>query len=307
MAQPENWMQGESPASDTCDPPLRDDQQRAQRTNRPGGVRSARRMRSAHLHSSALSDCVLDDVVPHLLRSFGHKAGQAASTDNAFDTDTVREFTHAILDPDESVSQRMLDEIRAEGATAEELYLGLFSDTARLLGYYWENDRSPFTEVTLALWRLHRLVREISPEFRRDGNVGGGSTGLRALLTTAPGEQHSFGLLLVSEWFGRAGWTILPGPFDTDRDIGRAVAAESVAIVGFSLGSETHLDRLAASIVTVRRKSRNPDIGIMVGGSLFNARPELVARIGADVTARDATEALALAQRFAVSRQWAPM
>ena len=197
----------------------------------------------------------------------------------------------------------MLETIRAEGVAAEEIYLGLFSDTARLLGYYWETDRSPFTEVTLALWRLHRFVRDISPDFRCEG--GGGGVTLQALLATAPGEQHSFGLLLVTEWFSRAGWSIMPGPFETDREVGRAVASQSVAVVGFSVGSECNLDRLTASIVAVRRKSRNPAVGVMVGGPLFIMRPELVGVVGADATAPDAAEALAMAQRFAVSGQWA--
>ena len=304
MAQPENWMQGESPASDTCDPPHRDDQQRPQRSARSRGPRAASSMRSAHLHSSALSETVLDDVVPHLLRSFGQKPAQIAARSYSFNADIVREFTHAVLEADESASIRLLENIRAEGVRPEEIYLGLFSDTARLLGHYWETDRSPFTEVTLALWRLHRFVREISPDFRCEKTGGGGST-LQALLTTAPGEQHSFGLLLVTEWFSRAGWSILPGPFDTDRDVGRAAAANSLAIVGFSVGSECNLDRLTASIVAVRRKSRNASVGVMVGGPLFIARPELVEVVGADVTAPDAAEALAMAQRFAVSGQWA--
>lgn len=305
MAQPENWMQGENPASDTCEPALRDDQQQQRGLagrGRAGGARSANRMRSAHLQSSALSADVLEDVVPHLLRSFGRTDSHAQDDRRRLDAQIVREFTHAILDPDESIALRLLDEMRGEGTTAEELYLGLFSDTARLLGYYWETDVSPFTEVTLGLWRLHRMVHDLSPQFRRER--GRDANAMQALLTTAPGEQHSFGLLLVSEWFSRAGWTIMPGPFDTDREIGRAVGADAMTIVGFSVSSEINLDKLAASIATVRRKSLNPKVGVMVGGSLFNARPDLVARVGADSTASDAADALAKAQRYAISGQW---
>ncbi len=305
MAQPDNWMQGDNPASDTCEPPLRDEQQSRGplARGRAGGARSANRIRNSHLQSSALSASVLEDVVPHLLRSFSRTETPAQANRRQFGEPVVQEFTHAILDADETIASRLLDELRGEGATAEELYLGLFSDTARLLGYYWETDVSPFTEVTLGLWRLHRMVRDLSPEFRREGVRSG--VAMQALLTTAPGEQHSFGLLLVSEWFSRAGWAIQPGPFDTDRDIGRAVGADPMTVVGFSVSSEINLDKLAASIAIVRRKSLNPKVGIMVGGSLFNSRPDLVARVGADTTAGDAAEALSKAQQFAISGQWA--
>ncbi|MFO1115164.1 MAG: cobalamin B12-binding domain-containing protein [Beijerinckiaceae bacterium] len=305
MVQPDNWMGERTPASDTCDQPRHERAavQAPRRVNASGDSQMGARLRVADLHCSALGDRLLEDVVPHLLRSFSQRADHNARADVRLGAQKAREFADALLDADEAAATRMVDELRTEGASPEELYLGLFSESARLLGYYWETDQLPFSEVTLGLWRLHRMVREISPEFRREREVRSG--GMKALLTTVPGEQHSFGLLLVSEWFSRAGWAVVPGPFQTDRDIGRAVGAESLTLAGFSVGSETQLDRVAASIAVVRRKSLNPRIGIMVGGPLFNARPELVQRVGADATAVDAAQALAKAEECVADGLWA--
>lgn len=305
MVQPDNWMGEQTPASDTCEPPWRENASRdgRSRANKSGANRSDARLRISDIHCSALGDNFLEDVVPHLLRSFSRRTDHTARADVRFGAQKAREFAEALLDANEAAATRMLDDLRTEGASPEDLYLGLFSESARLLGYYWETDQLPFSEVTLGLWRLHRMVREISPEFRREREVRGGG-GMKALLTTIPGEQHSFGLLLVSEWFSRAGWAVVPGPFQTDREIGRAVSAESLTLAGFSVGSETNLDRIAACIAIVRRKSLNPRIGIMVGGPLFNARPELVQRVGADVTAADAPRALAKAEECVASGQW---
>jgi MerR family transcriptional regulator, light-induced transcriptional regulator len=50
----------------------------------------------------------------------------------------------------------------------------------------------------------------------------------------------------------------------------------------------------------VRRPSRNDSIGVLVGGPAFYGRPELVAEVGADGTARDGREAAEIAeQQFA--------
>ena len=63
-------------------------------------------------------------------------------------------------------------------------------------------------------------------------------------------------------------------------------------VIGFSVGSNHTLDRLATLIRKVRRASRNPSIGIMVGGPIFLKDPSLAALIGADTTAADGREAV---------------
>jgi methanogenic corrinoid protein MtbC1 len=71
------------------------------------------------------------------------------------------------------------------------------------------------------------------------------------------------------------------------------MARESwVDVAGFSIGAKSHLDSLTRIISQLRRVSRNRDISIMVGGPLILLHPELVARVGADVWARDAQTAV---------------
>ena len=273
--------------------------------NDPALVERAKRRQSRRRPRPCVADFVAEDIVPHLVRTLGRPhAGEHGAQRYEFSDETVREFTMAVLDTDEAVARRFVDDLRSDGISIDALYLGLFAASARLLGKYWETDRCPFAEVTLALWRLHRFVRDISPSFQ--GEATGVNRLLQALLAPAPGEQHSFGVVLLSEYFRRAGWSVIPGPLNSNAEIARAVSADFLAIVGFSASSETHLDRLASGIATVRRKSRNRAIGVMVGGAIFLERPELVARVGADATATDALDALAKAQRYAVCRRWGP-
>ena len=48
----------------------------------------------------------------------------------------------------------------------------------------------------------------------------------------------------------------------------------------------------------IRAKSRNPSVGVMVGGKPFIDHPELVARVGADCTANDGRRAAIEAARL---------
>jgi transcriptional regulator PpsR len=122
------------------------------------------------------------------------------------------------------------------------------------------------------------------------------------LLLPGPGEQHTFGLVMVSEFFRRAGWDVAGGPWEAGADPIIMVRREWFDVVGFSLGSELHLDELAQCIRAVRKAAINPRIGIMVGGPIFSLHPEFVSRVGADGAASDGRKAPEMAERLSASR-----
>ena len=117
------------------------------------------------------------------------------------------------------------------------------------------------------------------------------------LLANAPGEQHSLGVSMVGKFLDAAGWIV---------DVNRPVAAEIVAqakrrwyaVAGLALSTDESLTELASLITAIRVQSCNPSIGIMVGGPVFTARPELVEVVGADGAAVNAPAAVVLAQKL---------
>lgn len=201
----------------------------------------------------------------------------------------VAEFTDRVLRPDGDSANAFIATLRARGASVEDLYLELLAPAARRLGDMWTEDLCDFTTVTVAVCRLQQVLRELGPAFR--GEVEHGEHGRRALLAPVPGEQHSFGLFMVAEFFRRAGWDVWSGPARSTVDLTRLVRGEWFAVVGFSLSCETRVDALAATIRAVRRASRNRAVGILVGGPVFLDHPELVALVGADATATDGRQA----------------
>ena len=118
------------------------------------------------------------------------------------------------------------------------------------------------------------------------------------LLLPSPGEQHTFGLVMVGEFFRRAGWDVSGGAWTTGADAATLVGAEWFDAVGFSLGAEIHLEALAESIRAVRQASSNPDVVVLVGGPLFGECPEYVQQVGADGMTIDGRDAPALAERL---------
>ena len=242
-------------------------------------------------------------IVPRLMRNHprpGAGISEIRSNVSSPTEDDVSRFADLVLAPREEVALAYVEALRDRGMTLETVYVGLLGPTATRLGDYWCDDRCSFTEVTLGLWRLQQLIRELSPDFHREA-AGPARSGLHALLVPVPGEQHSFGLLMVAEFFRRAGWVVTGGPFANHRQMVGAVRDEWFAVIGFSIAAERHLDSIATGIRLVRRASRNRAIGVMVGGPLIVEHPELVVRLGADATAIDAPQAVALAQALAAT------
>ena len=62
-------------------------------------------------------------------------------------------------------------------------------------------------------------------------------------------------------------------------------------VVGFSVSSDRRLEELKQDIHDIRRDSRNRHVGIMLGGPMVTAHPDLVASMGADMMSPDAVAA----------------
>lgn len=248
---------------------------------------------------TALLVQVLERTVLPRLVSARKAAVLAAASVSApeLDAGTVREFATLAAARDATAAYAYVEALRARGATLEALYLHLLAPAARWLGELWEEDRADFTTVTIGLLRLLQVLHEAGPAFRDE--AGTLANGHRALLAAAPGDQHTFGLAMVSDFFRRAGWAVSnPAPAASCADLAGLVRREWFAVVGFSVSCERWLDSTASAIQAVRRASCNPVVGVMVGGPLFAARPDLVALVGADATASDGPQAVLQAHRL---------
>ncbi len=74
------------------------------------------------------------------------------------------------------------------------------------------------------------------------------------------------------------------------------VSGQAYDVVGLSLFGEGFIDPLASLIGKIRSVSKNQAVCILVGGGVFNNKPELVHKVDADGTARNGREAVAMAE-----------
>ena len=201
----------------------------------------------------------------------------------------IEQFAAMTLGNDDGAPSAYVDELLATGSSVESIFLDLLAPAARQLGTLWESDAADFANVTLAVGRLQLIMRRLSERFTDETNAF--HAGESVLLTIIPGEQHSFGLSMVAEFFRRAGWNLCTGPFSSHQELTSLVQNHWFDIVGFSVSSDRRLDELKKDIRDIRRESRNRHIGIIIGGPMVVAHPDLVASMGADMMSADATTA----------------
>jgi methanogenic corrinoid protein MtbC1 len=215
----------------------------------------------------------------------------AAPAQAAFDAIAIERLAGQMLRGDLAAAGAELRAHQARGYALDSLFLDALAPAARRLGALWEDDRCTFVDVTIALCNMQCLLRDLAPDVVQDMRADSASA-VAVLLAAVPGEQHTFGVLMLEEFFRRAGaaTTVITG---TDAaSIVAAVARSSFGMVGLSVGCESRLSATRDLIAAIRAASRNPAIMVMVGGAAFVGHPERLAMVGADATAIDARQAI---------------
>ncbi|HEV7233107.1 MAG TPA: cobalamin B12-binding domain-containing protein [Sphingorhabdus sp.] len=227
------------------------------------------------------------EIAPPIAPAFG-----VAAISNA----DVEEFTRLSLEADTHELLEFADRCLETGASVETVYVELLAPAARRLGEFWEDDSQDFVAVTMGLWRIQETLRELTLRIPPKSRYGQGQR--CALFSPMPGEQHSFGTLMVAECFERAGWDtdVLIEP--TQSELTAKFANRHYDLIGLTVSCDCSTGALSSLVNTIKAVSANPHIRIMMGGRVVNDRPSLVVECGADATAIDARAAVELADRL---------
>ncbi len=260
-----------------------------------------RQIRNAdEIRRECLARVIESEIIPRLLVAHRSTASEQTTPSASPSPEDVTAFVELLLADNVRAIHAYLDMWRARGVTVETIFLKLLPDSARRLGALWANDTCGITELTLGMWRLQHLLHELSPVFQSEGNAKR-NAGFHVLLSPIGAEQHTFGLSLVGEFFCRAGWEVFRElPVATEQLV-ETVRTEWFDIFGLWVGSETTMEELTATIASLRQASRNINVGIMVGGSVFIQKPELALSVGADFSACDVIDAVNKSRHYAES------
>lgn len=246
---------------------------------------------------SLLTKVIEGEIIPKLM--LAHRSAQVAklpnrSTDDLSDSGTSETFAELVLTHEATEIVEKIEILLKRGITLQHIFIDLLAPVSRMLGSFWEEDRCTFADVTIGVARLHQVLHEISRR-ESDGLERVHPRG-RIFLAPSPGEQHTFGLSMLEEFFLHAGWETACNRSASAQSILSTAASERLDIIGFSIASTEFLGSLNDLILRARAVSRNRDVTVFVGGRIFTDHPQLAASIVGATVVSDGVRAVQIAE-----------
>lgn len=246
----------------------------------------------------SITTVIESEIIPRLLMA--HDTGSNDQRIPRVDVISSAEINRFVNLPLQLEAAGLLEEIDAlieRGASVEAICVDLLAPAARQLGEMWSRDECDFIDVTMGLWRLQEVMREISS--RSPSLIATRAAQSRsALFSPMPGDIHNFGTQMIEEVFARAGWQSEALVTPERRDLLDRLARTPFDLVGLTLSRDCPSAALGNLIRAIRGVSANPHISVIIGGRVVNENPDIVEESGADGTSADALGALELAEKL---------
>jgi methanogenic corrinoid protein MtbC1 len=250
---------------------------------------SFRAVSDAPIRRARIADLVSEEIVPRLAALHAVVEPVDAPT-----LGEITELARLVLSADSSLAAAYVGSLKARGLSVEILFAELLEPAAQLLGRLWDEDEIDFVDVTLGVARLQALLAV----FNRTHTLATLVEHRSVLMLTVPGEQHSFGIAMVERFLEAGGWQVTSARETSLDRISNRVGNCWFAVAGIALSDGRNLDKVAATVATIRESSLNRSIGIMVGGPIFSMDAGLARDVGADGTAASGPTAVVLAQKL---------
>lgn len=267
----------------------------------PSGKSCVNKSEGKMLAEENVDQLIEHEILPRLLVALANSRVAGAANDAADSPHIVQQteteaFAPLALGLEAEELMAKIECFLDRGVTAEAVFIELLAPSARKLGEYWEEDRCDFVDVTMGLWRLQEVMREVA--LRSPVHHRGGGPARSALFTPLPGEQHCFGTLMVEEVFARAGWDSEALIEPQRSQLLQIVSDREFELVGLTVSNDCSSGELASLVTAIRSVSKCRSVKVLLGGRAVNANPQLAELAGADGTAHDANSALILADRI---------
>jgi methanogenic corrinoid protein MtbC1 len=204
--------------------------------------------------------------------------------------DHANRFVSLITNEGPQQTEQFIAELLNLGVSVDSIVLDLIPRIARKLGEQWVSDSLSFTEVTIATGRLQKMIYSLDHLFQ-ETKVDSTLT-KRILISASPGSHHTLGPLILANFFTWAGWNVFNESVPSIEYIKKTIASKPLTAVALSIADYEQLDQLPELIQIIRKRSLNPEIIVLVGGSLYNNDATCFGHIKADIKSSTPEEAL---------------
>lgn len=203
-------------------------------------------------------------------------------------------YLETLLRGDRQTASRLILDAVEQGASVKDIYLHVFQLCQREVGRLWQMNRVSVAQEHFCTAATQVIMSQLYPYiFATEKKAG-----RRLVATTVGGEFHEIGVHMVTDFLEMEGWdTYYLGANTPDESILRALEERQAGILAISATITFHVSKVRELIDRLRSALSFP-IKIMTGGYPFNIARDLWKEVGADAYARDAHEAVSVAERL---------
>lgn len=195
----------------------------------------------------------------------------------------------ALRSPDPAALDRLRPDFRRLRISNELLADRYIPELARRLGREWEEDVTPFSQVSIGSSRLQSLLHDIGKGWSADGPWASGSS---TVLLLVPGnEQHTLGAMVVAGWLRRKGISVCLRIAPTPAELVAILAGRRFDGAMISVACNEKLENCASLVKTLRQET-SYGLRIALGGAILERGEDIEAVSQVDIVTNDLSKAV---------------
>jgi methanogenic corrinoid protein MtbC1 len=214
-------------------------------------------------------------------------------------TALARQYMNALQQGERHRASQLILAAVEDGIDVKEIYLHVFQPVQYEIGWLWQSNQITVAEEHFFTAATQLVMAQLYPHIFSTEKIG------RRLVATCVGnELHEIGIRMVADFFEMAGWdTYYLGANTPTGSILQTIEERQADLLAISATMTFHVSVVAELINRVRAAESGQQVKILVGGYPFNISAELWQRLGADGTARNAQDAIDLANQLVTTKK----
>jgi len=206
----------------------------------------------------------------------------------------AHQYLGALRRGERHIASQLIMSAVAAGTSVKQIYLHVFQPAQYEIGRLWQVNRMSVAEEHYCTAATQLIMSQLYSYIFASPKHG------RTLVATCvAGDLHEIGVRMVADFFEMDGWsTYYLGSSTPNAAVVAAITERRADVLAVSATISYHVEAVRELIRTVRQHPECEHVRILAGGYPFNQDPELWEKVGADGSASDAQQAIALADQM---------
>lgn len=191
-------------------------------------------------------------------------------------------------------SRSILKAVENKEITVKDVYLNVFQYAQYEIGRLWQMNKINVAQEHYCTAATQLIMSQLYCYIFSSEKIG-----KTMIATCVGGDLHELGVRMVADFFEMAGWdTYYLGANTPTSSILAELKTHQADLLAISVTMTFHVRAAAALIKAIRAQPAYQNIKIMIGGHPFNLESNLWQQVGADAYARNAQEAIEIANQL---------